>query len=248
MKQAFCSVSIAPVRLEGKDQSEIVTQLLFGELVIVHEINIPWAKISTCADNYSGFVDHKHIVELTNDEANIHIASSSFLSQREKEISTDDGVQRVCRGAFYPIHEKEFRIGPVTYSQNSEEDNIFSILKLTKDYLNTPYLWGGKSPFGIDCSGLTQVIFSLNKIQLPRDASQQAKLGEEINFTQVKVGDLAFFENKKGQITHVGILDGRGFIYHASGWVRKDPFTQDGIIHSETNKLTHVLFCIKRVY
>ena len=249
MAQAFCTVSIAPVRSEGKDQAEIVTQLLFGELVTVHEINIPWAKITTTSDNYSGYIDHKHVLELTEQGAQNHLSSSSYSINRESEIISYYGKQRICRGSFFPIDQEEFIIGSINYSQNIIHPTIEStILALAKDYINTPYLWGGKSPFGIDCSGITQVIFSLIGIQLPRDASQQVEFGTLVSFKDAQPGDIAFFNNKKGNITHVGILDGEGYIIHAAGHVRKDPFSKEGIIHSETKELTHVLSCVKRLY
>ena len=115
------------------------------------------------------------------------------------------------------------------------------------DYLNTSYLWGGKSPFGIDCSAIVQVIYRFFGINLPRDASQQVDHGIVVDTDDILPGDLAFFENSKGKITHVGILDGEGGIIHASGWVRNDRFTNEGIVHSETGILTHNLFVIKRM-
>ena len=249
MSQAFCKVSIAPVRSEGKDQAEIVTQLLFGELVTVHEVNNPWAKITINADKYTGFIDHKHLAELNEKDALAHLKNSSHLTTRETEISSLKGKQRICRGSFYPINQEEFQIGSHNFKQESlMPSEEHSIISLAHDYINTPYLWGGKSPFGIDCSGITQIIYSIKGIQLPRDASQQVQLGKVINYNDVKSGDLAFFANKKGNITHVGILDGKGNIIHAAGHVRKDPFSTNGILHSETNELTHELSCIKRLY
>ena len=249
MIHAFCKVSIAPVRAEGKDQAEIVTQLLFGELVFINEVNEPWTKITTFSDNYSGYIDHKHVEQISEEEFKNHIKNSSYLINREAEIITEEGTQRVCRGSFFPVSKKEFHIGTHAFQKNTILPEIdHSILSLSNDYLNTPYLWGGRSPFGIDCSGITQVIYSINGIQLPRDASQQVQLGSTISFEKIAPGDLAFFENKKGKITHVGILDGQGNIIHASGHVRKDPFSKEGILHSKTKELTHKLSCIKRLY
>tara|TARA_B110000285_G_scaffold166292_1_gene185804 strand:+ start:9605 stop:10351 length:747 start_codon:yes stop_codon:yes gene_type:complete len=247
MTQAFCKVSIAPVRAEGRDQAELVTQLLFGELAIINEVNLPWARITTVSDNYSGFIDYKHIEEINSEDSKKHLENSSHLMNRETEISTLNGKQRICRGSLFPVNEVEFQIGTLNFNRNTSLQIVeHSIISLAHDYLNTPYLWGGKSPFGIDCSGITQVIYSLKGIQLPRDASQQAHLGTAIAYNETKSGDLAFFENKKGTITHVGILDGEGNIIHAAGHVRKDLFSNKGILHSETKELTHSLSCIKR--
>ncbi len=110
MIHAFCKVSIAPVRAEGKDQAEIVTQLLFGELVFINEVNEPWAKITTFSDNYSGYIDHKHVEQISDEEFKNHTKNSSYLINREAEIITEEGTQRVCRGSFFPVSKKNFTL------------------------------------------------------------------------------------------------------------------------------------------
>jgi len=115
-------------------------------------------------------------------------------------------------------------------------------------YLNAPYLWGGRSPFGIDCSGFTQVIYKLNGFKLPRDASQQATIGETLSFIEEsESGDLAFFDNEEGNIIHVGIMLENNNIIHASGKVRIDKIDHQGIFNSETNTYSHRLRLIKKI-
>ena len=244
--KAYCFVSISPVRSGASDQSEIVTQLLFGEIVTVNNIDVPWANITTENDNYSGYIDHKHIRKLSDKEVKRWMDGQTHLTDREIEISTPWGKQRICRGSYIQ-NDSKFNIGNDSFSFLQEsKNNCINVIDYAKDYLNTPYLWGGKSPFGIDCSGITQIIYRLFDINLPRDASDQVLHGIEIDYEDIEEGDLAYFD-KNGKVTHVGILDGIGGIYHAAGYVRYDQITREGIINSDSGDLTHKLFTIKRI-
>jgi cell wall-associated NlpC family hydrolase len=115
-------------------------------------------------------------------------------------------------------------------------------------YLNAPYLWGGKSVFGIDCSGFTQMVYKLNGYKLLRDAAQQASQGEVLSFIEEsEPGDLAFFDNEEGKIIHVGIMLENNYIIHASGKVRIDRLDHLGIYNAELNRHTHRLRVIKKI-
>ena len=120
------------------------------------------------------------------------------------------------------------------------------IQQLSKAWLNAPYLWGGRTPLGVDCSGFTQVIFKLIGIDLPRDAWQQAQCGQAVKkFSQSQPGDLAFFDNKE-DIVHVGIILENGQIIHSSGKVKLNLINKKGIINA-SGKLINRFRAIRRI-
>lgn len=247
-KFAYCLVSASPVRAEAADQSEIVTQLLFGELVEVHEINHPWASITVLSDGYKGIIDHKHVKLLSDKEAKRWQDGLSTLEDRTRLLKTPWGNQWIYRGSWVPVNIGSFSIGSDEFSFEDDSSNTCeSILDYAMDYLNTPYLWGGKSPYGIDCSGITQVIYRFFGYNMPRDASEQVDLGTEIDYEDLQAGDLAYFKSTSGKVTHVGICDGNGGVIHASGHVRLDKFDERGIFREDIGSLTHPLYVIKRM-
>lgn len=246
-RTGYCFVSISPVRKEPGDQKEMVTQLLFGELVEVVGIEEPWAKVITYSDRYEGFIDHKHIKFLSEKEVRRWMDGQTVLTQREIELKTPWGIQRICRGSFVTSNMAQFQIGNDVFKiLNEKEDNLGTIFRFASDYLNTPYLWGGKSPYGIDCSGFTQIVYRIFGINLPRDAYEQAEHGVEIEFSECDEGDLAFFSNSEGRITHVGIIGPENKIIHAAGHVRIDILRSDGIYREDFDAITHRLSVIKR--
>ena len=254
---AICALSVVPIRSSPSDASEMVSQLLFGELVeIIDKRGKNWRKIKCLWDNYVGWVDPKQVTKISQDQ--FHKYSENYAHTLELMTPAMAGGKTVplLMGSVLPNFDGisfEIKKQKYTYSGQVIFPDEFTptpdlIHKIAKRYLNAPYQWGGRSPFGIDCSGFTQNVFKIIGIKLPRDSAQQAKFGDTVDFVDyAETGDLAFFENKNGKIVHVGIIAPNQKIIHASGMVRKDEIDHQGIYNSKIKKYTHKLRIIKRI-
>lgn len=245
---------LVPMRFTAAENSEMVSQLLYGETIEVLEQQNNWLHICNLADNYTGWVDKKTIKIITQDQFDIICNTESYpISTPTLSCFIENNKQKILLPGGGIIRKKLYLDGvdELNLIQNdgkNETINSKSIVEIAKQYLNAPYLWGGKSIFGIDCSGLVQLVHSIAGISLPRDASQQVELGQTIDFLDEALeGDLAFFENKEGKITHVGILINKTQIIHASGWVKVERIDIHGIISNTTNEYSHKLRVIKRL-
>lgn len=253
---AICNLSLVPVRKEASDSSEMVSQLLFGDAVQILEKYKSWYKIKILADDYSGWIDQKQVALISQEEKDNYDSQSSFISNDILQIAilNNSEMCTIVMGSTLPFYSnKKLSFGGNNYSfdgntvlvSNKRPDNITLQAQL---YLNSPYLWGGRSPFGVDCSGLTQIVYKICGYQLKRDAKQQAEQGETISFLEETIpGDLAFFDNEEGKIIHVGIITHGSNIIHASGKVRMDKLDHQGIFNAETKKYSHKLRLIKRL-
>ena len=249
----ICNLAIIPLRFEPSDKSEIVSQVLFGEHFEVLEQLKQWSKIKLQYDDYEGWVDSKQYQIISESEYNQLSEDVIVLNADLVQYITgsDDLLLPVTLGASLSFLSH----GDINTSNYNFEGTKISGTK-TKDcllntafmFLNAPYLWGGKTPFGVDCSGFTQMVYKLNGHKLMRDASQQSKQGEALSFIEEsEPGDLAFFDNEEGNIIHVGIIMEDNHIIHASGKVRIDRLDHLGIYNAEANKHTHRLRVIKKI-
>lgn len=255
MKFGICTLNNIPLRIEASDTSEMTSQILFGEHFTVLETYKQWLYVKLSFDGYKGWIDHKQVEEITEDKFNsLNNSTPTFINELVSFISLNDKLVPIFIGATLPnFHDNKFNINNNHYQIDCTVKKFIStksnIIETAFMYLNAPYLWGGKTPFGIDCSGFTQMVYKINGFKLFRDASQQAKQGEVLSFIEEsEPGDLAFFDNKEGLITHVGIILANNYIIHASGKVRLDRLDQSGIFNEETNRHTHKLRMIKRMY
>jgi gamma-D-glutamyl-L-lysine dipeptidyl-peptidase len=252
----ICNLSVIPVRKESSDTSEMVTQLLFGEHFEILERKDPWRRIRIAHDGYEGWLDAKQMIGISDDEARVIEQASAYVTLDLVQIVIYNQTQMVpvVSGSTLPrYNNKKFKIGETEYSFDgtvrlSTSPDKKMIIESAYMYMNSPYLWGGRSPFGIDCSGFTQVVYKLCGMRLKRDASQQAEQGITIKTLEESMpGDLAFFNNDAGKITHVGILLPQHKIIHASGKVRVDKIDPQGIFNEEKNSYSHNLRLIKRI-
>jgi hypothetical protein len=258
MDSGICNLSVIPGRIEPSDRSEMVTQLLFGEHFTVLRQQGQWLYIRCAFDNYECWIDVKQCQEISR-ETFLELESRDITCTMELMYVLEDAerghYQPVAIGSSLPYFDgKTCNLEGFEYVYDGQTNTVKHgniqqfIIDTAYTYLNAPYLWGGRSPLGIDCSGFTQTVYKIAGLKLERDAYQQADKGLTLNFIEeAQPGDLAFFDNEEGRIIHVGILLGAGKIIHASGQVRIDKVDHQGIYNQEVGRYTHTLRLIKRV-
>jgi len=249
----ICNLAIIPLRSEPSDKSEIVSQVLFGEhFEILEQLN-QWSKIKLQYDDYEGWVDSKQYQiisesvfnQLSEDAVVLNADLIEYITGPNNLLIPIPLGSSLSFLSYAEINKDNFDFEGTKISGTKTKDCIISTAFM---YLNAPYLWGGKTPFGIDCSGFTQMVYKLNGYKLLRDASQQATQGEALSFIEEsEPGDLAFFDNEAGNIIHVGIIMENNYIIHASGKIRIDRLDHLGIYNAELNKHTHKLRVIKKI-
>ena len=252
----FSLFSILAMRESPDHKSEMINQILFGEPFEIIDENSDWNKIRLAHDGYIGWVLAQQIQKIESKDYRDLIDTPQHLVSDTLDLlehDTPSKTRTVLAGSqlpFFDKDEKKVRVGSEIFQfmgrTSSRKRTRKELLMNAYLYSNAPYLWGGRSAFGIDCSGLTQMAYLLTGMSLLRDASQQATQGKTIDFIEeAQAGDLLFFDNEDGQITHVGIFIRENRILHASGSVRIDGIDQTGIYNQDLNKHTHKLRLIK---
>jgi cell wall-associated NlpC family hydrolase len=250
MKHAVCVVPVSPLRSEPSHRSEMVSQQVFGERCTVSDVaKGGWVKIKCLYDGYEGWCQQAHIEAIEEKDFS---NGTSFVAEYVNNAEYNNQQMMLPFGSLVNLptmKTNSFSYKGKTWEAKNAVNDELTIRALAFPFLNTGYLWGGKSVFGVDCSGFVQTVFKYLDVFLPRDAYQQAAEGEVVGFLQeAKCGDLAFFDNEEGRITHVGILLNDHQIIHSSSKVRIDKIDQHGIIQSETFERTHNLRIIKRYF
>lgn len=250
MEYGVCIWNVVPVRSEPADTAELCTQLLFGDAYQIQKVteDKKWMLITILEDDYEGWIDFKQHHETSeavakNNDITYVQELGGYAFYAEKKIPLLQGSM------LRDYLNSQFSLGQYEWAFNGEVGLATKeqLIEKAMSFLGAPYLWGGKTMFGIDCSGLVQIVYRLCGISLPRDAYQQEEKGESVNFQQQQKGDLAFFSNAKGRVTHVGILIDNQKIIHAHGEVRIDTLDEKGIYNADRQVYTHFLSGIKRV-
>jgi hypothetical protein len=249
MQYGICHLSVVPVRSSPEEISEMTTQLLFGEHFKILECRKNWSRIKTIVDKCEGWILNTQLAFIPADEFNI-------LQQNKEPKYVADLI------SFVEDHQKiltPILLGsslPDTPSLPAKfEGTILSKLqpkeKLIKTsilYLNSPELKGGRTPFGIDSAGFTQMVYKINGYVLLRTAENQSTQGTSLSFVEEsEAGDLAFFDNSSGIIDHVGIIMDNNYVIHVNGKVRIDRLDHTGIFNNDLRTYTHQLRVIKKM-
>ncbi|MCB9252689.1 MAG: C40 family peptidase [Flavobacteriales bacterium] len=241
--KGICHISSIALRKDAAHSSEMVSQLIYGETyTVLEQLNKDWLRVVSDYDEYPGYIPFNQFFEfIPGDKPLLY---TGVLSQTNTNTLISKGAVIWNKDDISGQDETDFLEFPLKVNDDKWMEQVFFH---SSSMLHTSYLWGGRSIFGIDCSGFAQIVFKVTGKRLPRDASMQEKLGESISLSQARTGDLAFFSNKDGKVNHVGILLDNNTIIHSSGMVRMDAINSFGIINLDSGNKTHDLCSIKRV-
>lgn len=252
MENYICENVFVPLRSGPSHRSEMLSQVLFGEKYRIIDESGHWFKIETLFDSYQGWIDMNHLQHSPDTPGSCgHALNRSLLCY--KGDKTKIVLEAGCDIYSPDFEEKTFMIGSNVYNTGKDFSNKFittndSLSDTAMKFINSPYIWGGRIPSGIDCSGFTQLVYKIHGMTIPRNSWQQAEKGSDISFIdEVKPGDLVFFDDERGKISHVGMILSGGLVIHASGRVRIDSIDHQGIYRNESGRYSHHLRMIRRL-
>lgn len=247
MQYAICNLGTVSLRAEPAHTAEMISQLLYGETFKVLEERAKWSRIRTSFEALEAWIENKQFLKisetdyrsLTDHTLQLSADLMEFVTELDRLVPIPLGS--VLNGVALLNHQHSGAIA----TGNQPKEKLIETAFL---YLNAPFLWGGKSPMGIDASGFTQMVYKLNGYKLSRQAAEQARQGESLSFIEEsEPGDLAFFDSPEGVINHVGIIMSNNYIIHADGKVRLDRIDHSGIYNSDVRRHTHQLRVIKKI-
>lgn len=253
------TAGIVPLRREKSERSVLASQALFGEMVEVLREEGRWCRVRMLHDGTEGWMRKDGFVGVDEEFVRCSMDGVPFVTRDMFSIVMRDGDwvgQLVPAGSVLPLYERTtgcFRVGDDTYrlvgslpvvgTGNARE----SIARYALMYYNAPYVTGGRSPRGIDNTGLVQMAYRLAGVCVPRQLASLAAGGQTLSFLEEALpGDVVLFGDESGAVTHAGLLWEAGRVIHASGRVRVDKIDHHGIFNETTKRYTHALKLIKR--
>ena len=242
MEYGIVNLNLIPVRKKNNAKSEMISQLFFGETIEVVSKKNNWCLVISNLDNYKGWVRDSHFLSIPK-------IDYIKINRKKKKFSSTDTLLYNNKFKDYTLPAGSIisNCNYLSFDCISNDKNFHGLEEIALSFLNSPYLWGGKTKFGTDCSGFVQSVFKIHGKILPRDSYQQALIGTEVNLENSKAGDLAFFGKKIDAITHVGIVISNKRIIHSSGKVRIDNIINEGILNVESEEISHELQSVRRI-
>jgi len=248
MQYGICSLSLISVRSTADPESKMISQLLYGDCFKILESRKHFSRIRKAFDAFEGWIPNNQFIQLKEDEySKLDSSHAVYAADLVSFIETDKGsLQSILMGSsLKALHFLKHKFDGKIIEKNQPKATIITTAHY---YLETPFLDGGLSPFGIDSAGFTQMVYRINGYQLKRTPELQATQGDALSFIEEsEPGDLAFFDNAEGVINHVGIIMADNYIIHVNGKVRIDRIDHTGIFNAEKGNYTHELRVIKKI-
>ena len=249
MSFGICHLGAVAIRETADHHATMLSQLLYGDLFKIKEKRKHWSRVKTTFDSFEGWVANNQIRILTEQESDLafqrkehfyNVDLVSFVSQKSSGLTAIPLGAEVSHSELFGHTFEGGKIGNKSFTKTT-------IVEIASLYLNSPYLIGGKTPFGIDNSGFSQMVYKMSGQVLRRTVEEQSNQGEVLSFIEeCEPGDLAFFDDNEGVIHHVGIVLEDNYIIHADGKVRIDRIDHTGIFNAEEKRYSHKLRVLKR--